>query len=409
VPSDRRAQERLAIMDAVRTVGVEEELLVVDASGRPVPLGPEALEIASRRGEGETPEEHDRAEQDERTGEEPGTAHLLPELKAQQLELGTPVCRTLDEVDRELRFWRDRAASAAAATGAHVAALATSPLPVEPLPTEGDRYARMLDAFGLTAREMLTCGCHVHVSVADDDEGVAVLDRIRIWLPVLTALTANSPFWQGEDSGYASFRSQAWHRWPSAGPNEVFADAAAYHRLIDRVLATGTVLDTGMVYFDARLSANWPTVEVRTADVALRVEDAVTLAGVVRGLVETAARDAGTPPPDVPSAVLRVAAWRAGRSGLGGDLVHPLTGRPAPAADVVGTLLDHVRPALADAGDERRVTDGLGGLLRGGTGADFQRRVHRDTGDLAAVVRAAVSVTAGHPDETAQAAHRPTG
>src|SRR3954447_11254216 len=225
------------------------------------------------------------------------------------------------------------------------------------------------------------------------------------------ALTANSPFWQGEDTGYASFRSQAWHRWPSAGPNELFADAAEYHQLIDQVLATGTVLDTGMVYFDARLSTTWPTVEVRTADVALRVEDAVTLAGIVRGLVETAARNAraGNPPPDVPAPVLRVATWRAGRSGLTGDLVHPLTGRPAPAADVLGALLDHVRPALADAGDEERVTEGLSALLRRGTDADLQRRVHEETGDLAAVVRAAVAVTAGRPDGTAQAADRATG
>ncbi|WP_089336603.1 carboxylate-amine ligase [Blastococcus mobilis] len=396
----------------MRTVGVEEELLVVDDDGRPVPLAPDALEVASRRGEGENPAEHDRAERDGSQADGGGpAAHLMPELKAQQLELGTAVCHSLSEVDGELRFWRARARSAAAATGAHVAALATSPVPVRPVPTEGDRYARMLDAFGLTAREMLTCGCHVHVSVADDDEGVAVLDRIRIWLPVLTALTANSPFWQGEDTGYASFRSQAWHRWPSAGPNEVFADAAAYHRLIDQVLATGTVLDPGMVYFDARLSASWPTVEVRTADVALRVEDAVTMAGIVRGLVETAARDAraGHPPPAVPAAVLRVAAWRAGRSGLTGDLVHPLTGRPAPAADVLGALLDHVRPALADAGDEQQVADGLGALLRRGTGADLQRRVHEETGDLTAVVRAAVALTAGRPDGTAQAAYGTTG
>jgi carboxylate-amine ligase len=399
-------------MGPVRTVGVEEELLVVDGRGRPVPLGPDALEVASRRGEGESAEEHDRAERyGDQGGNAENAAHLMPELKAQQLELGTPVCHTLAELDGELRFWRSRARSAAAATGAHVAALATSPLPVDPIPTEGDRYARMLEAFGHTAREMLTCGCHVHVSVADDEEGVAVLNRIRVWLPVLTALTANSPYWQGQDTGYASFRSQAWHRWPSAGPNEVLADAAEYHRLIDQVLATGTVLDTGMLYFDARLSAHWPTVEVRTADVALRVEDAVTLAGVVRGLVETAARDArdGHAPPAVPAAVLRVAAWRAGRSGLGGDLVHPLTGRPAPAADVVGALLAHVRPALADAGDEQRVSDGLGALLHRGTGADLQRRVHQDTGDLAAVVRAAVAVTAGQTEDAAQAAHGPTG
>ena len=264
----------------------------------------------------------------------------------------------------------------------------------------------MLDAFGLTAQEMLTCGCHVHVGVHDDEEGVAVLNRIRVWLPVLTALTANSPFWHGADTGYASYRSLAWQRWPSAGPTELFPDAAAYHRLVDDVLATGTALDSGMIYFDARLSEKWPTVEVRTADVALRVEDAVTLAGVVRGLVETAARQAadGDPPPAVRTEVLRVAAWRAGRSGLGGDLVDPRSGRPAPAARVVAALLEHIRPALADAGDEQRVAAGLATLLDRGTGADLQRRIHRETGgDLSAVVRAAVAATAGEPVPSARA------
>ena len=241
-------------------MGVEEELLVVDPTGHPLPLGPDALETAAGRGEGETVEQHD----DERQGGEESAAHLVPELKAQQLELGTPVCRTLAEVDAELRFWRGRADAAAAAVGARVAALATSPVAVEPIPTAGERYDRLHDAFGRTAQEMLTCGCHVHVSIEDDEEGVAVLNRIRVWLPLLTALTANSPFWQGADTGYASYRSQAWHRWPSAGPNEVFSDAGEYHRLIDAVLTTGTVLDSGMVYFDARLSDKWPTVELRT-------------------------------------------------------------------------------------------------------------------------------------------------
>ncbi|TFV51619.1 glutamate--cysteine ligase [Blastococcus sp. TF02A-35] len=387
----------------MRTVGVEEELLVVDATGIPVPKGPEALELAARAGEGEDVAQHDRAERGER--ETPETAHLMPELKAQQLELGTPVCTTLDDVRRELRHWRDRADAAASAVGARVAALATSPVAVEPVPTEGERYARLGETFGMTAWDVLTCGCHVHVSVDDDEEGVAVLNRIRVWLPLLTAMTANSPFWRGRDTAYASFRSQVWHRWPSAGPNGPFTDAADYHRLVEEVLATGTVLDTGMVYFDARISAKWPTVEVRTADVALRVEDAVTLAGVVRGLVETAARDAraGGEVPQMRPEVLRLAAWRAGRSGLSGELVHPLTGRPVPAADVLGDLLEHIRPALADAGDEQTVSDGVRQLLTRGTGADLQRRVHRETGDLAAVVRAAVAVTSGADADGASA------
>ena len=375
---------------------------MVDATGRPVPLGPAALEVASRRGEGETTQEHD---------DDSVVAHLMPELKAQQLELGTRVCDTLTQVEAELRHWRGRAEAAANAVGAHVVALATSPVAVDPIQTDGERYARLLNTFGHTAREVLTGGCHVHVSVDGEVEGVAVLNRIRVWLPVLTALSANSPFWQGSDTGYASFRSQVWNRWPSAGPTPLFADAADYRRVISDVLATETVLDTGMVYFDARLSEKWPTVEVRIADVALRVEDAVVLAGLVRGLVETAAREAraGIPAPDVGVHVLRVASWRAGRSGLGGDLVHPHTGRPAPARVVLAALLEHVRSALAEAGDLAAVSDGLAALLHRGTGADLQRLIHRETGDLGAVVRAAVDVTAGRPGGTAQAAPGATG
>jgi glutamate---cysteine ligase / carboxylate-amine ligase len=361
----------------------------------PVPLGPNALAVASCRGEGETVDEHARAEQaDADASAEP---HLVPELKEQQIELGTRVCTDLAEVGAELRYWRSRADAAAVAVGARVAALATAPVPVEPVPTPGERYQQMLDTFGLTAMEQLVCGCHVHVSVEGDDEGVAVLDRIRTWLPVLTALTANSPFWLGEDSGYASFRSQAWSRWPSAGPTALFGSPAVYHQLLDDLLGTDTVLDAGMVYFDARLSATWPTVEVRVADVALRVEDAVLLAGLVRGLVETAARDwrAGRPAPDVRTELVRVAAWRAGRSGISGDLVHPRTGRPAPAADVVAALVDHVRGALADNGDLEAVEHRVAEVFRRGTGADLQRRVFAETGQLDAVVQAAVAATHG--------------
>jgi carboxylate-amine ligase len=107
--------------------------------------------------------------------------------------------------------------------------------------------------------------------------------------------------------------------------------------------------------------------------------------------------------PDVRSELLRVASWRAGRSGLGADLVHPATGRPAPAAEVLRALLEHVRPALAEAGDEDRVAAGLAALLRRGTGADLQRRVHREARDLGAVVRTAVAVTAGEPERTSRA------
>src|SRR4051794_22264843 len=213
--------------EQVRTVGVEEELLVVDPDGNPVPLGPAALEIAARRGEGEDVDQHDRAERrndDTRDGE--SGAHLMPELKTQQLELGTRACRTLAEVETELRHWRSRADAATRSVGARGAALATSPVRVVPEQTEGERYGQILDTFGLTAQEVLTCGCAVRAAAGEHEEGAGGPNEIRLWLPVLTALTANSPFWQGQDTGYASFRSQVWIRCPSAGPTETYRGAS---------------------------------------------------------------------------------------------------------------------------------------------------------------------------------------
>ena len=182
----------------------------------------------------------------------------------------------------------------------------------------------MAEAFGLTAHEQLTCGCHVHVELSSADEGVAVLDRLGPWLAVLLALSANSPFWQGLDSSYASFRYQVWGRWPSSGPTEPFGTAEAYRETVQQMVGTGTLLDTGMVYFNARLSERYPTIEIRIADVCLRADDAVLIAALARALVETEARSwrEGRPP----AAADRVAA----AGGLARQPVRPGR-RPAQA------------------------------------------------------------------------------
>jgi len=171
-------------------------------------------------------------------------------------------------------------------------ALATSPVPTQPHVAESERYQRMMRTFGSTAAEQLTCGCHVHVTVGSDDEGVAALDRIRPWLAPLLALSANSPFWDGRDSGYGSYRSQVWGRWPSAGPTELFGTAKRYREVAEALLATDTVLDEGMLYFDARLSRRHPTLEIRVADVCREPDDAVLIAGLTRALVDTAVAEA---------------------------------------------------------------------------------------------------------------------
>jgi carboxylate-amine ligase len=345
----------------VRTVGVEEEFLLVSPDGRLRSVAPAVLDHA----------DPDQA----RWAPEPG-GHLEKELKREQVETSTHPCEDLADLAEQLRAGRTAADDAARHAGARVAALATAPGPAGSVVFPEPRARRVGERFGPLAEEQLTCGCHVHVEVADDEEGVRVIDHLRRWVAVLLALSSNSPFWDGADTGYASFRTQVWGRWPTAGPTAPFEDAATYHRVVADLVASGTILDDGMIYFDARLSARYPTVEVRVADVCLDVEDAVVQAALVRALAETAVT-AGDLAPQPRTEQLRVAAWRAARTGMSGDLLSPFTGRPAPAAAVVRTLLEHVSPALERAGDLDRVTARLDAVLAGGTGADVQRAWRR--------------------------------
>jgi glutamate---cysteine ligase / carboxylate-amine ligase len=354
-----------------RRVGVEEEFLIVDsADGHAVALG-EVLDGLS---------------------DDDG---LSSEMKQEQIETCTLPRLSLTELAQDITLRRMSADSTAQAVGARSVALATSPLPVRSTTTPGLRYERMIERFGLTAVEQLTCGCHVHVEVESDEEGVAVLDRIRVWLPVLMAISVNSPFWSGADSGYASYRSQAWNRWPTAGPCEIFGSAQAYHSQVEEILSSGVLLDRGQIYFDARLSHRHPTIEVRVGDVCLHADDAVLLAALVRGLAETAARDwrRGIMPAPVSAAQLRLASWQAGRFGLGADLLDPLTGKPRPAFEVAMALLEHVQPVLKEQGQLSTVEFLLFQLLGRGTGADRQRGLFASTGSLCSVIADAVQVS----------------
>lgn len=360
---------------AARTVGVEEEFLLVDpATGRARAVGGAVLAVAE-------------------ADPDPDAGDLTCELQREQIETGTRPCHTLDELAAELRSTRATAVAAASEVGVALAPLATSPLAVEPTLSPSGRYAEMARRFGLTASEELTCGCHVHVAIDSAEEGVAALDRIRPWLAPLLAISANSPFWQGEDSGYASYRSQVWARWPSAGPYGLFGTAADYHAVVTSMVDSATLIDEGMLYFDARLSRQHPTLEVRVADVCLDVDDAVLLAALTRALVQTGIDSgrSGEPADPVRTEVLRLAAWRAGQSGLDGTLLDPATWRPAPAADVLDRLLTHVTPALEESGDLTTVRSLLAAVLARGNGATRQRAAFHRTNDLAAVVHAAIA------------------
>lgn len=375
----------LAQTSPMRTVGVEEELLLVDIrDGRPRSVQGQVLLRAALDGPGVSAH---------------GVAGAVEgEFQQEQLETQTPPVSDMSELEDQVRHWRGKASEAARRADCRIAALASSPLPVGtgPTPTAGERYAWIQQQYQRIARQQLSCGLHVHVAIDSAEEGVGVLDRIRGWLPVLLALSTNSPFAHGEDTGFHSWRSQMMGAWPSGGPTPLFGSLTAYRQLVREMTATGVLLDEGMLYFDARLSHHYPTVEIRTTDACSRLADTVLVAALARAMVETAAREwaSGEPAPQTPTHLLTLATFQASRQGMTADLLDPLTSRPLAAWDVLESLLDRLRPALEASGDLTRVTAALDTIRTEGTGSERQRATFERTGQLVDVVAQAVRLTA---------------
>jgi glutamate---cysteine ligase / carboxylate-amine ligase len=356
-------------MPEVRKVGVEEEMFLVD------PKTCLLLPVSARALRADEREKDDQPEE------------LEQELFLEQIEINTEPAHPLTELRAHLAAGRIRAVSAAENAGAAVIAMPT-PLfagregDVTPKP----RYQQMLDMYGEVGKRGPVCGMHVHVEIHSDDEGVRILDRIQPWLPVLVALSANSPFNRGVDTSYASWREQVWDGWPSSGPVEPFGDADAYHDAVRCLIESEAIIDEAMVYFDVRLAAEHPTVEIRVADVCTEIDDALVIAALTRAIVETVVSE-DDPDPPWRVELLRAGRWLARRFGVAGSLLHPRTGSPEPAADVVGYVLERVQDALRVAEDEETVHDGVERLLRDGGGAGRQRAVAGDDLDLDAVAQ----------------------
>jgi glutamate---cysteine ligase / carboxylate-amine ligase len=358
---------------ALRTVGVEEEFFLIDPATR-----------RARPRSGAVLAEHHR-----RQGTQPalGSHDLDMELFQHQLETRTDPSPDLTSVWAQLLVARATAGQAARSLGLAAVAVATVPLIDDVRLTPDDRYADIVARYADISRHSGTCGMHVHVAIESAEEGVAIIDRIGPWLPALRAVSANSPYADGRDTGYASWRSQLWSHWPSAGPTAPFLSLSAYRQLCQDLIEFGAARDPRMVYFDARLSARHPTVEVRVFDVCTNPADAVFLAALVRGLVERAARGwrAGDEPPAWRTEALRAAHWRASRVGLTEMLVHPVLRRLAPAGEVLAAMVSHVRAELDETGDTALVDEGLRRALLGG-GAVQQRAAYARTGAIEGVV-----------------------
>ncbi|MBV9088425.1 MAG: glutamate--cysteine ligase [Mycobacteriaceae bacterium] len=362
-------------MDEHPTIGVEEEFLLVDPdTAEPMAANRAVADEAARRG-----------------------VKLQLELTSCQVETTTGVVADGAELGEELTRLRHIAAEAAQARGAQLLAVALPPTVPRQFPvTDTPRYRQIAEKFGMIAHEQGICGCHVHVAVPDREAAIYVSNWLRPWLPLLLALTANSAVYRNTETGYASWRSILWARWPSAGPPPYFESVEDYDQTVRVLLDTGAVLDDAMVYWDVRPSSNYPTIEVRVADVPSTVAESVLLTTLMRAAVMTALderRRRRTPPRLAPGA-LRAAYWKAAHDGLAGRAVD-LTGglRSAPTRDLLAGFIERIGPALQSLGEHRRVADELARVAEVGNGAMRQTKAWRLRNNVADVIAAAAAAT----------------
>jgi carboxylate-amine ligase len=365
-----------AIDDQIVAAGVEEEFHTVD--------------LATRR----------LTAQADRLTQQLPAGSFSSELQRSVLEANSRPWVSLADLAGDIAALRQAAIAAAEPLGLGIVAAGTVPLadPDTLQITPDPRYEHMQGEYRMLVREQLICGTQVHVDVDDRDLAVAVAHRVAPWLPVLLALSASSPFWLGTDTGYASYRTLIWRRWPTAGALPGFESAADYDRAVADLIRSGVITDPGMIYFDVRPSAHLPTLELRICDSCPRLEDVVLLAGLFRALVirETAAAIVGSPPVSVRPELLQAATWRAAQSGLQGNLVDPVSATPVPARRLIGQLLAELHPALESTGDWELVTELTKAALARGSSASRQRAA-RANGGLRNVVDTLVAETRATP------------
>ncbi|MGO9752011.1 MAG: carboxylate-amine ligase [Solirubrobacteraceae bacterium] len=355
------------------TIGIEEELMIVDA---------ESLELVNAI----------------ETMLEPAAAgEIKPELMESVLEVSTDPCANTHEAGEQLRALRRQVCARAASKGLAIGSAGTHPFAMweDQRIVARPRYRDLISALRFVARQELIFGMHVHVAVDDPDKAIHVANGMRVHMPVLLGLSANSPFWRADTTGLASTRTPIFRAFPRVGIPPTYQDWADYERRIEFMIKARVIEDYTYLWHDVRPHPKFGTVEIRVMDSQTHIEHTLALAALVQGLVRELSEhfDAGVPLSKYPFEMLDENKWLAARHGLDGELVD------LPSSDRVSTralarrLVERMRDHCQDLGSLNEL-EAVEDLIVRGNGASRQVVVHEANHDLREVVAEIVAASA---------------
>jgi carboxylate-amine ligase len=367
----------MATREPPLTLGVEEEYLLVDPATGAVASDPPAeffTELNART-----------------------AGRAFPEFLRSQVEIATPVCRSIGEARQALTELRGAVIEVAARHGLAPIAASTHPfsLASSQKRTDKERYVALLEEMQGAARRMMICGLHVHVGIDDDELRIDLLNQLTYFLPHMLALSCSSPFWEGERTGLMSFRMLVFNAVPRTGLPEPFPSWSEYRRYTDTLIETGIIVDTSRIWWDLRPSARYPTLETRVMDCCTTLEDAVRLAALNQCLVRALYRmhRANQRWRSYPLLLVGENRWRAMRYSFDSGLLDLGRQQIRPYAELLEELIELVRDD-AEALDCRAEIDGLRRITERGTSAHRQLKVYEqaksDGASESAALRAVV-------------------
>src|SRR6266403_1887631 len=361
--------------DHVFTLGIEEEFAIID---------PETRQLRSHIQE--------ILEDGKMTLKE----RVKPEMHQSVVELGTEICRDIADARQHVASLRSDLAGLAARDGLKIASVGTHPFSHwrDQLITEGERYKEIVRDMQLLARANLIFGLHVHVGVPDRETAIHVMNQARYFLPHIYALSVNSPFWVGHDTGLKGYRLKVFERFPRTGIPDSFESLSEYDDYCKLLVKTGCIDNAKKIWWDIRLHPFFDTLEVRVCDAQTRVDDTLAIAALIQVIIAKLFKllRQNTTFRIYRRRLLDENRWRAARYGIDGKLIDFGKETEVEERHLLNELLEFVVSEVDEFGTKREMAH-IERIMREGTGADRQLAAYERTHDIKAVVDQIVTET----------------